>query len=198
MKKKLIERFAIEHLLPSLPGFCARGNLIYDVPVGCILRAFLFDSSGFSATTFHPHVFVQALYIPFDHLTLTPGKRFLGHWEFQSENQFELAHKLLNQIHAVGLPFLRANSTPEDMVREARANPAIKVNPRVRQQLALSLLLLGRNDEGWDELDALLAMISQKNDPATWERDLHTEIGTLREKLMRNPARSSRDSSAMD
>ena len=166
MKKKLIERFAIERLLPSLPGFCVRGNLIYDVPVGCILRAFLFDSSGFSATTFYPHVFVQAPYIPFEHLTLTPGKRFQGHWEFQQENESELARKLLNQIHAVGLPFLRANSTPEDMVREARGNPAIKVNSRVRQQLAYSLLLVGRNDEGLDELDALLGMINQESDPA--------------------------------
>jgi len=187
MKKKLIERFAVEHLLPSLPGFCVRGNLIYEVPVGCILRAFLFDSSGFSATTFYPHVFVQALYIPFGHLTLTPGKRFPGHWEFLPDNEPELARKLLNQVHAMGLPFLRENSTPEGLIREARANPAIKVNSRIRQQLAYSLVLLGRNDEGLDELDVLLAMINQKSDPAPWERDLHTEIGTLREKLMRNP-----------
>lgn len=143
MNKKHVERFAHQHLVPSLPGFGVRGRLLYEVPVGNVLRAFLFDSSGFSATTFHPHVFAQTLYILSDHLTLTPGSRFLGHWEFEPGAEFELEQRLLKQIHRVGLPFLRAHSTPEDIVRETQSDPAIRVNPGVQQQLAYSLLWLG-------------------------------------------------------
>jgi len=187
MKKKHLENFANLHLLPSLPGFCARGALLFQVPVGNILRAFLFESSGFSATAFYPQVFVQLLYIPSEHLTLTPGKRFLGNWKFEPGDEVQTAQRLLNQIHRVGLPFLRAHGTVEGIIRETKSNPAVKVNPHVRQHLAYSLLLLGRNDEGLDELDRTMDILNRSLDPAPWEHALFEEVASVKEKLMRNP-----------
>lgn len=187
MKKKQVEKFANLHLLPSLLGFCVRGNLLFQAPVGNILKAFLFDSSGFSATTFHPQVFVQPLYILSEHLSLTPGKRFKGHWEFEPGNEIQLGQRLLNQIHEVGLPFLRAHNTTEDLVRDAKADPAVDINPHVRRMLAYSLLMLGRNDEGLDELDKTLSIINRSRETTPWERALFEEVGMIKEKLMRNP-----------
>jgi hypothetical protein len=188
VKKKYVEKFANEHLLPSLPGFRVRGNLIYEIPVGNILRAFLFESSGFSATAFYPQVFVQLLYIPLEHLTLTPGKRFLRNWEFVPGDEARLGQRLLHEIHGIGVPFICAHGSPEGVVRETRKNPALEVNPNVRQQLAYSLLMLGRNDEGLNELDNLLKMLNVTSEVQTWERVLHAEVSTLRETLMRSPA----------
>ena len=184
MKKKDVEKFANLHLLPALSGFRVRGHLLYEVPVGNILRAFLFESSGFSATAFYLQVFVQPLYIPSDYLTLNTGRRFLGPWEFEAGTEVQLGQRLLSHIHSAGLPFLRAHGTLEGIIRETKANPSVNVNPHLRQQLAYSLLLLGRNDEGLDELDKTLSM---KPRPAPWEHTLLEEVGALREKLMRNP-----------
>jgi hypothetical protein len=186
VKKKQVEKFVKEYLLPSLPGFQARGNLLYQVPVYNILPAFLFDSSGFSATVVHPQAFVQLLYIPSDHLTLTPGKRFLGNWEFVPGNEVQLSQRLLHEIHSVGIPFIRVHGTPEDIVRETKANPALRMNPHVRQQLAYSLLLLCRNHEGLDELDKLLDVLNRISEAQPWARTIHAEVGQLREALGRN------------
>jgi hypothetical protein len=187
MKKKQIEKLANLHLLPSLSGFSVRGNLLFQVPVGNILRAFLFDRSGFSALAFYPQTFVQLLYIPAEHLTLTPGRRFPGPWKFEEGSKLQLAQRILGQIHEIGLPFLRAYGTPEGVVRETKANPALQVNPHVRQQLAYSLLLLERNDEALDELDKILRMLNRSHDSPLWERALFKEVGGLKEKLMRRP-----------
>ena len=187
MKGKQVERFAEQHLLPSLPNFCVRGKLLYEVPVGNILRAFLFDSSGFSAEAFHPEVFVQLLYIPSEHLTLSTGKRFLGNWKFEPEQESRLAQKLLTQISEIGLPFLRARSTLEGIIHETKRNPALEKNPHVRQELAYSLLLLGRNEEALDELDKILGMLNRDPDSPPWEGVLFAEIASLRERLDRNP-----------
>jgi len=188
VKGKLIQQFATRHLVPHLEGFQAHGKLLYQVPVGNILRSFIFDSSGFSAKAFHPQVFVQPLYVPRDHLDLTLGARFLGAWEFDPEREQQVAQKLLHEIFRTGLPFLGRQAGPEGIVEGLRRNPALGVNCRLRELLVYSLLLLGRNEEGLDQLDKLLAMLGPLSEVRSWERALHGEIGVLREKLMRNPA----------
>lgn len=87
-----------------------------------------------------------------------------------------------------GLPLLRRQAGPEGIVEELRRNPALGVNCRLQEVLVYSLLLLGRNEEGLDQLDKLLAMLVPLSELRSWERTLHGEIGILREKLMRNPA----------
>lgn len=188
MKGRHVQQFATRHLLPHLDGFRAQGSLLYQIPVGKILRGFIFDSSGFSAEAFYPQVFVQPLYVPRDHLDLTLGKRFLGVWKFEPEREHQVAQKLLHEIFKIGLPFLHRHAGPEGIVDEVNKNPALSKNCRLRETLAYSLLILGRNDEGLDELDKLLAMLEPIAEAREWERVLHAEIGILREKLMRNPA----------
>ncbi|HET9407112.1 MAG TPA: hypothetical protein VFO39_07725 [Candidatus Sulfotelmatobacter sp.] len=188
MKKKHVERFTSQYLLPHLEGFRAGGNLLYQVPVGDILRAFLFDSSAFSKESFYPEVFVQPLYVPVDHVTLTAGERFLGSWEFAVGEEEKLKSRLLNEMRNFGLPFLRRHGSAEGLVRELRSSKGIALNPRLRQVLAYSLLILGQNDEGLDELDKLLAMLDLTPEGPPWHRSLHEEVGGLRELLMRAPA----------
>lgn len=188
MKGKQIQQFATRHLLPHLAGFRAHGKLLYHVPVGNILRGFIFDTSGFSAEAFYPEVFVQALYVPSDHLNLTLGRRFLGVWKFDPELEQQLGQKLLHEMLETGVPFLQRYAGPEGIATELRRNPALRSNPRLREVLAYSLLILGRNDEGLDELDKLLAMLEPLSQAGSWERNLHSEIGSLCEQLMRSPA----------
>ena len=45
-KKLNWQRIVKNDLLPSLPGFAARGRLLYQAPVGEVLHAFYIDSSG--------------------------------------------------------------------------------------------------------------------------------------------------------
>jgi hypothetical protein len=188
VKGRRVQQFATRHLLPHLDGFRADGKLLYQAPVANILRGFIFDSSGFSAEAFYPHVFVQPLYVPRDNLDLTLGERFLGAWKFDPEHEQQVAQKLLYEIFRTGLPLLRRQAEPGGIVEQLRRNPALRANCRLQEVLAYSLLILGRNDEGLDELDKLLAMLEPLSEARSWERALHAEIGILREKLMRDPA----------
>jgi hypothetical protein len=187
VKGKQVQRFATQYLLPHLEGFRAHGALLYQVPVGNILRGFIFDSSSFSAEAFHPGAFVQALYVPRDHLDLTLGKRFLGAWKFEPGREQQVGQKLLHEIFKTGLPFLDRHAHPEGIIQELNRNPALRANCRLQELLVYSLLILRQNDGGLDELDRLLAMLQGLTEARSWERDLHAEIGLLREKLMRNP-----------
>lgn len=84
------------------------------------------------------------------------------------------------------MPFLRRYAHPEDIVHEILQQVRThEVSYYSQQTLAYSLLILGRNDEGLDELDKLLAMITGDDRP--WARGLHADIGRLRETLMRSP-----------
>ena len=58
-----------------LPGFVARGSLVYRRPVGHFLSALSFDTSSFTSSRIYVTAFVQPLFVPLDHFALTFGDR---------------------------------------------------------------------------------------------------------------------------
>ena len=64
-----------ESLLPELPGFIARGDIMYVAPATSLLRGINFDSSGFSKEKFYVSSFVMPLCVPSQYLALTFGDR---------------------------------------------------------------------------------------------------------------------------
>src|SRR5215470_8624224 len=110
MQQKEFANYAKKHLLPDLQGFEVKGRFIFQVPVKEIFRGFIFDSSGFSAETFHPEAFVQPLYVPTANFTMTLGERFRGVWEFQADDE-SLARRLLRSMKTDGMRLLKALET---------------------------------------------------------------------------------------
>lgn len=186
MKKRDFEKFARQYLLPSLDGFTVDGTLIYQIPVGSIFRGFIFDSSGFSAEAVHPSVFVQPLWVPATHFTMTLGERLRGSWKFSPPGDGPLASNLLESIHNDGLPFLQSLGTPEKIAHLAEKLKSPK-NHYVRQSAAYALVLIGENEAALRSLDKLLMMLKEMGEAQKWALGVHAEVSSLRDTCSVSP-----------
>ena len=74
MKIRDFERIGRE-IGAFLPGFEAKGQLLFANPVGDILRGFFFDGSDYSRTAFRIVGFFQPLFPAMNHVHLTFGER---------------------------------------------------------------------------------------------------------------------------
>ena len=188
MKGRQFQKFAAKFLIPQMPGFTVQHHLIYQVPVGNVFRGFVFESSGFSAETFHPTVCVQPLYVPSDYITMTLAQRLLGVWKFYSGGDPVLAEKLLQTMRKEGLRVLEDLGTPEKIAHRAdRLEGGLK-NPYVRQDIAYSLALIGEDQEALERLDQLLVMLKEMmSGVQKWAANVHAEVLSFRETLAREP-----------
>ncbi len=186
MKRKQFEKFAHQHILPNLKGYECVGDLIYQVPVGNILRGFVFESSGFNGETFHPDVFVQPLYVRSHDLTITLGERLPGLWKFTSPADAELGRRLLDSISTRGLAFLNGLGTPAGIANNATTVKSPK-NHYVRQAAAYSLILTGEYEKCVLRLDDLLVMLAEMSMVQKWVASVHDEVQELRSALLCDP-----------
>jgi hypothetical protein len=189
MKKKECEKFARQYLIPQMPGFEVKGNLIYQVPVGVVFRGYVFDSSSFEKTAFNPDVFVQPLYVPSEHLTMTLGRRLPGVWKLRSPNDKVLADKFLQIMAEQGQLLLERLGTPEKIARNAEKTDGGSRNHYVRQAVAYSLIWIGENGEAIRKLDELLVMLKEMGSGIQkWALEVHEEVSLLRAILVKEPS----------
>jgi hypothetical protein len=175
MKRAWWERFSKQYLLASLPGFEAKGHLIIQLPAAPLLKAFLFESSGFSSEAFHPQVFVQPLYVPASYLTLTIGERFLGAWRAEPGEEAKLSTALLGAIQRWGIPFLESLDTPEKLARPPKSwNES--TNCHVQRAIAYSLAYVGKRDLAVARLTELLNSMLSSPNKYPWENALIEEL----------------------
>ena len=186
MKRKDFERFATKYLIPQMPGFIVKGHLIFQAPVQMVFRGFIFDSSGFSAEAFHPEAFVQPLYVPSDHITMTLGERFLGAWKFREDDK-DLAGWLLESMKSVGLPWFESLGTPENIAHTVESLKSPK-NHYVRQAAAYSLAWIDEDKKAMQKLIELSAMLIQMSNFQKWALNVHAEAVNLRAALFENLA----------
>ncbi len=73
MKTAVFQRLIRKHLLPHLPGFRAKGWLLFAEPPRRLLRGFAFEGSGFDQSVFNVWAFVKPLYVPSTYVTFTLG-----------------------------------------------------------------------------------------------------------------------------
>lgn len=187
MKRLEFEKFASKLLIPELPGFAVKGHLIFRLPVGSLLRGFIFDSSGFSRETFNPDVFVQPLYVPNDYITMTLGRRLLGVWKFRADDE-TLATKLLASMRKEGFPLLDELGSPEKIASNAERLKSPE-NHYVRQAAAYSLALIGEDRQAIKRLDELLVMLREMGAGIQkWALKVHNEVANFRETLVSRPS----------
>ena len=105
-------------LLPALDGFPVQGRLLYDRPIGPILRGFCVEISAFSNADFFLECFVQPLYVPCSHLVFSYGKRLHDPltksrgWHMDGDQTLARAVAVMKQG---GLPWLRQLSSAVDL-----------------------------------------------------------------------------------
>src|SRR5690349_12611073 len=94
----------------AFPGFVRKGRMLILPPVRHLLRAVIFDSSGFSKSAFYPTAFVQPLYQGKDYFFLTFGGRLRSRenvlWDLAKTDPATLWDALTTAIGQQALPFL--------------------------------------------------------------------------------------------
>jgi hypothetical protein len=193
MKKRACEKLAMA-LLPYLPGFTyvRKPNAICYVPVGSVFRGMIFDSSGFSAAAFYPHVFSQPLYVLCDSFRLTFGKRLLGNWQYEEGQEELLASKLIQSMKREGaLKLWDDLSSPEQLKKNLGKYHSNSNDPYLQQNIGYSFAVCGRFAEALRWLDkccATLRQMQQRSPAIEWYGPLLVEIMKFRDLVASDPA----------
>src|SRR5262249_18309647 len=142
MKTSQFERLSRKYLLPHLPGFRAKGRLLFVDPPRWVLRAFSFDPSAFSNRMFYLEVFVQPLYIPRSHLVYSLGRRLSHGWDMPPDRETEFMNEILVYIKHEGVPFLDAMHDPAALAEKAQLISSNPNDVNVLETMAYSYILI--------------------------------------------------------
>src|SRR5438132_5016186 len=115
MKVREFERLAETSLLSALPAsFWVSRTLLYDTPLGWILRGFQATRSQWDPDEFYVETFAMPLYVPTEYVYYPTARRLGGggHAFSIKDDPTELIALLLSE----GLPYLAAYATPEALM----------------------------------------------------------------------------------
>jgi hypothetical protein len=168
MTRRAFEKLAREHFLPLLPGFEVKKGLLFETPIGYLLRGLTYQPSQYDRNALYLSVFVQALYVPEEDLIGTHGERtpVLDAKEIEEMRAFVLGPggRLLDQLR-----------TPADLAkcleRREKGHPP---DPRPLEALAFSQLLSGRTRDAERVLDVVETSARELIQSAV-EEGLYTE-----------------------
>jgi hypothetical protein len=158
VKSREIERLARKHLLPVLPGFVARGSLVYRRSFDYLLHAVSFGTSSFTSSRIYVSALIQPLYGPDDDLYLTYGFR-LGNnfWDVDEDKPDPTFAKIAQTARRDALPFFDqvpdldrfaevvpkwAEATPRKIMQHHTLD-----DPAVAEDLAYTAILRGNKGE---------------------------------------------------
>lgn len=190
MKKKQFETIC-KSFLSSLPGFACKGWLLYEQPVGHVLRGFCCDDSGFDPNKFAVIVFFLPLYVPTKHLHFNMGKRLKdarGCDIWWNLNDPQLRDELLAYIHRDGMPFLDGVAEPHDVVNAIQRLGADS-DPYKLEALAYSLAM---SDDVSLAQEALSRLTNGLDASVSWQAEMIERATQLARKLSVNPKEARR------
>jgi hypothetical protein len=168
VKGRQIEPLARKYLLPVLPGFTARGALVYRRPAHYLLHAVAFDTSAFTSSRIFVSAFVQPLYLPSDDLTRTYGFRLRNDfWDVDEANADASFSAIADEVRREALSFFEQVSdldrfcalVPQWATEEPKKimqNNSLD-DPVVLEDLAYAAILRGNRDRAVELLEAAVA-----------------------------------------
>jgi len=182
MRSKQAERLARAQLVPRLGRhFAAKGRLVHHTNLEWLLRGFLFENSGApGGQDFYFWVFVQPLYRPVSHVTLSIGHRLgTGHWQLVDGG---LPAELVEAAASDGMRFLNRIEQPVDLASYLQQESLQEAprNTNMREDAAYSLLLAGDTSGAADHLAQIEAYYRAEPPPYDWEKELLARVRLMR------------------
>lgn len=193
MNSRELERLNKQHLLPRLPGYAAKGTLVFASPVGDVLRALHFEPSGFERDTRRVHCFVMPLYEPETWIRFTFDRVLGGANEGQGDRWFDFPEDrgpVMEEIADLAvrdaMPWLERVRTPADL-----AERAYEIRPdrdvHVRTAVGLSHILAGNHAAAQAELRQMRQVILDGDDDREWVRELADLGGEIADEVDADP-----------
>jgi len=180
-------------VLPALPGFVLSRSILHDADTEWLLRGVIKNSSGFS-DGYYAEVFVQPLYVPSDHVTLTYGHRLLdrqGRQGFWSPADPMAPAELLDAIQGQASPYLARLRTPSDLMKLARSRSRGRgaADPNRLRDIAYSAVLI---DEDHTARKVHKELSVREQPPDTWMARVDAEVSSLLATWSEDPAAARR------
>lgn len=182
MRTPAIQNFVKAHLLPHFPSFSIAGKVMFEEPIGDVLRGGYFEDSEAFPTSVYVWVFVQPLYIPRDYFFFTLGKRltykpgFFARSEVWNLHLAETGPFLKKAIELQGLPHIAKLRSPELLAENATWVSGLLGDSRVAEIVAYSLIRLGEVKNGAKRLQSVLKQARERE---------HAEVVTKCTELLR-------------
>ena len=174
MKSRELERLNRTLLLPHLPGWAAKGTLLFATPIGDLLRALDFEPSGFERDVRRVRYFVLPLYVR-DRTHVHFGfARVLGgvqggigdHWfDFPVAGRAQVMGEIADLVKTEALPWLDRLQTPADLARHGADIHRNDRNTHVVAELAYSHVLAGQYDAARAQLLNVLGQVAAEPEP---------------------------------
>jgi hypothetical protein len=120
VRGKRIEALSKKYLVPHLPQFDARRNLLVLDTSHDIVRTIVFTSSSYSTETIYASAFICPLYVPFSTWNLLAPRIGYG-WEILPENEADEMASIRDAIAREGLTHLARATDPRSLARSAEA-----------------------------------------------------------------------------
>jgi hypothetical protein len=176
MKNKEFEAIG-KQLLPGLPGYALKGNLIFSSPIEHTLRGICFDRSS-SPRDFYLEVFFMVLCVPDEYLSLSFGERVPA-WGWNADEP-DLIRKLADAIEREALPFLNSARTTDDLIQWLIKEAKDFGDVHTWEALAYTYALLGEIAPA----ERALVRLQQALDPAVpWEGEMLSRAQLLKGML---------------
>jgi len=169
-------------LLPELPGFTVKGQMIFIQPVAHTLRGICFDGSSFDPNLFFVQVFAQPLFVPAKRLALNIGWRLGGGSHRWNVNAPGLLEDLSAVLKREALPFLARIESPRDLAQAATSLQKSQ-DPYTQQAVAYALARAGDVNKAVAELDQLTRLLDVK---VPWQLEMLARANALKSQLLRD------------
>jgi hypothetical protein len=184
MTKKDFEKIG-KRLLPQLPGFIAKGDLLFILPLRHTLRGFFFDGSSFDKNLFFVYVFLQPLFVPDTYISLNIGWRVGGESHTWDINSPDLLTELGLSLKREALPFLLRIESPKE-VADAVMALRISADPYVQQAIAYSFARAKEVSKATAAIDQLFHLLDMK-ESYPWQREMAERAEKLKAQLIADP-----------
>lgn len=208
MKKKEFEAIG-KRLLPDLPGFAVKGDLLLLRPLGHTLRGICFNRS-IDPRSFYMEIFLQPLFVPFPCIAFSIGwrlRRASGRSDSWSADDPHLIEELRVGLTREAVPFLSRIQTPQDVADAActvsRFGGTVKQgvmahasnNARDQEIIAYALARAGEVARACDVLDRL---VTTSTAGVPWKCELVDRAAALKSQLLNDPAAAQRQLDAWE
>ncbi|WP_143450132.1 hypothetical protein [Janthinobacterium sp. BJB304] len=174
-----------KQMLPSMPGFVAKGPMAVRLPMELAVRGIYFEGSSFDTKSFYVWVFFLPLFVPATHVSFNLGRRLRvpnggDRWSTDMPN---MVTDLEATVERDAKPFLFSLESPKDLAKAAEQFQA-PGDPYVQQAIAYAWARDGDVARAIIELEKL---VSQLDSHVGWQRAMRERAEDLSAMLLESP-----------
>ena len=193
MTEARFQALIYRHLLPHMPGFAAKGGLLFVRPLEYVLRGYGFQGSNFDKDRFCVGAFAEPLFIPGGNVAVEGWGR-LGSirgkadkwWTLTKDNEQQVMADVLRLMKREGPTIIDKFKTLDDFVKNAITRKTNPYSPYPPEMVAYGAVLLGKRrlaEKMFDKVEWTLRDESQRR---SYEEEILKRARNVRNTFRRD------------